>query len=58
VTDEEIIEFLEVDQLVRDTSRPVPRRRLGPNATAALWVLRVFAIVVSAMVVYVFVSQL
>jgi hypothetical protein len=55
---EEIVMFLERDQLVSDTSRPVPRARLSRRATVGLWALRIFAIVVSAMVVYTFVSQL
>jgi 4-hydroxybenzoate polyprenyltransferase len=55
---EEFVMFLERDQLVADTSRPLPRARLSRRAAAGLWVLRVFAIVVSAMVVYTFVSQL
>jgi hypothetical protein len=58
VTEEETVDYLEVDQLVQDTSRPVPRRILGGGATAGLWILRVFAIVVSAMVVYTFIAQL
>jgi hypothetical protein len=55
---EEMVMFLERDQLVSDKSRPVPRARLSRRATMGLWALRVFAIVVSAMVVYTFISQL
>jgi hypothetical protein len=55
---EEMVMFLERDQLVSDKSRPVPRARLSRRATVGLWALRVFAIVVSAMVVYTFISQL
>jgi hypothetical protein len=50
--------YLEADQLAAETSRPVPRAVLGRRATAALWGLRVFVVVMSAMVIYVFVSQL
>lgn len=50
--------FLERDQLVADTSRPVARARLGTPALFALWGLRVFVVVVSAMVIYTFVAQL
>jgi hypothetical protein len=53
---QELIMFLERDQLVVDKSRPVPRALLGRRATLALWALRVFAIVISAMVIYTFVS--
>ena len=55
---EELIMFLERDQLVADTSQPVPRAQLGRRASAALWGLRVFVLVVSFMVIYTFVQQL
>jgi len=55
---QELVMFLERDQLVADKSRPVGRLPLGRRMTVALWALRVFAIVVSAMVIYTFVSQL
>ncbi len=55
---EELIMFLERDQLVADTSQPVPRAHLGPGAKIALWGLRVFVLVVSFMVIYTFVHQL
>ena len=38
--------------------RPVQRAALGPRATAAAWALRVFVVVVSAMVIYTFIDQL
>ncbi len=57
-TDEELIMFLERDQLVLDTSRPVFRSPLSARANLALWALRAFVIVVTAMVVYTFVSQI
>lgn len=55
--DEGLVMFLERDQLVVDKSRPVPRAALGGRARASLWALRTFAGVVSAMVLYTFVSQ-
>jgi len=55
---QQFIEYLESDQLVADTSRPVPRARLGRRASAGLWALRVFVLALSAMVVYTFVAQL
>ena len=55
---EELIAYLESDQLVAERSRPVGRARLGRRARAALWALRVFTIVLSAMVIYTFVAQL
>ncbi|MGI8428175.1 MAG: hypothetical protein ACR2OB_02480 [Solirubrobacteraceae bacterium] len=56
--DEGLVMFLEPDQLVADTSHPVARAHLGPRASAALWALRVFVLVVSFMVIYTFVRQL
>jgi hypothetical protein len=55
---QELIAYLESDQLVAERARPVPRIRLGRRADAGLWALRVFVIVLSAMVIYTFVSQL
>ena len=55
---QELVEFLERDQLVGDTSQPVGRMALSRPTSAALWALRVFVIVVSAMVIYTFVTQL
>jgi hypothetical protein len=56
--DEELVEFLERDQLVRDKSRPLPRAPLSRPASVALWALRVFVVVVTAMVTYTFFVQL
>ena len=50
--------YLEHDQLVADTDRPVPRAQLTTRASTALWILRIFTILVGAMVIYVFFSQL
>jgi len=50
--------FLEPGQLTAATRRPVPRARLGRRATVALWALRVLVIILSAMVIYTFFSQL
>ncbi len=56
--DDELIMFLERDQFVADTSRPLPRAGLGPRTVVALWTLRVFVITVSFMVIYTFLHQL
>lgn len=56
--DEVLPNYLEADQLAAETSRPVPPARLARRAIAGLWALRVFVVAVSAMVIYVFVSQL
>jgi hypothetical protein len=61
MTEEErqrLIEYLEADQLVSDTSRRLPRARLSRRAEAGLWTLRVFAVVMSLLVIYTFVYQL
>ena len=50
--------FLEAGQLTAATRRPVPRAQLGRRAMISLWALRVVVIVLSAMVVYTFFSQL
>jgi hypothetical protein len=53
--DEDLIESLEPDQLVSAMDIAVPRRRFSRPVLAALWVLRIFLLTVTAMVVYVFV---
>ena len=50
--------YLERDQLVAETSRPVPRAALSARAAAGLWALRVFVVLVSLMVIYTFIDQL
>jgi hypothetical protein len=55
---EEMVMDLELDQLVESTSRPLPRARLGRRALLGLWALRVFVVVVGAMVIYTFVTRL
>lgn len=56
--DEDLIESLEPDQLVGAIDRPVPRRRLSRAGRVGLWVLRVWLLVITAMVIYVFVLGL
>jgi hypothetical protein len=55
---DELVMHLERDQLVAETARPVPAAVLGRRAVLGLWALRVFAILVSAMVVYTFIARL
>lgn len=50
--------YLDRGQLVAETIRPVPRAALSARAAAGLWALRVFAVLVSLMVIYTFISQL
>jgi hypothetical protein len=56
--DEEIVVYLEPDQLVADQKRPVPRARLGRWARAGLWSLRVLVAVMGMLVIYTFIAQL
>jgi hypothetical protein len=56
--EDELIMDLERDQFVAETSRPVPRAVLSAPVTAGLWVLRVFVVIVSLMVIYTFIDQL
>lgn len=56
--EDELIMHLERDQFVAETSRPVPRAPLSARASAALWALRVFVVIVGLMVIYTFVAQL
>ena len=55
---EELITFLEQEQLVSDRSIAVPPARLSGRTRAALWALRIFTLIISLMVIYTFVSQL
>jgi hypothetical protein len=50
--------FLEPGQFTAATQRPVPRAQLGRRAMIALWALRVLVIILSAMVIYTFFTQL
>jgi hypothetical protein len=53
-----LIMDLERDQFVAETSRPVARAPLSARASAGLWALRVFVVLVSLMVIYTFIAQL
>ena len=55
---DEPAEHLQRGQFVAETSRPVPRAALSARATAGLWALRIFAVLVSLMVIYTFIDQL
>jgi hypothetical protein len=50
--------FLELGQYTRDRSVPVPPAPLSARVQASLWLLRVFALTVSFMVIYAFVARL
>jgi hypothetical protein len=55
---EEMVGSLERDQLVSDRSRPVPAAVLSRRSRLALWALRIFVVIVGAMVIYTFFAQL
>ncbi len=52
-----LIDCLEPDQLAARAARPVPRAELTGRTRMALWALRLFAVLLSAMVIYTFVYQ-
>lgn len=56
--DEEMVMFLERDQLVSDRVRPLGPAALSRGARTALWTLRIFVLIVGAMVIYTFCAQL
>lgn len=56
--DSELIMYLEPDQLVSETFRPVATAVLGRRAVIGLWALRIFVILVSLMVIYTFIARL
>jgi hypothetical protein len=56
--DEELVSYLEHDQLVSDKLRPVPRAALTPRMAVGLWALRLFGLAVGALVVYTFFAHL
>jgi hypothetical protein len=55
---EELVMFLERDQLMSDRRRPLPPAEVGGRAHAALWALRIFVLIVGLMVIYTFCAQL
>ena len=57
-SEDEQVMHLDRGQLVAETSRPVQRATLSARAAAGLWVLRIFAVLVSLMVIYTFIDQL
>ena len=55
---EELVGYLERDQLEEAMDKRLPPAELGGWSRAGLWVLRIFVIVVGAMVVYTFIAGL
>jgi hypothetical protein len=56
--DDELIHALEPDQVVAATSRPLPPYRLSRGGNVALWLLRVFVLLITVLVVYTFIIAL
>lgn len=56
--EQDLVAYLERDQLVQQTAQPLCRANLSRRAQAGLWALRVLVIVFGAMVIYTFVWQL
>jgi Mn2+/Fe2+ NRAMP family transporter len=56
--DDELVQALEPDQLVAATSMPLPRYQLSRAANVGLWFLRIFVLLMTALVVYTFVKAL
>jgi len=54
----QLIEALEPDQLVAEVSKPLPRLRLSRSVRISLWAVRIFVLIISALVVYVFIVKL
>lgn len=55
---EDLVMFLERDQFVADRQRPLEPANIGGRARGALLALRIFVLIVGAMVVYTFLAQL
>jgi hypothetical protein len=56
--EEEMVLSLERDQLANDRRHPLPPANIGPRAHVALWTLRIFVLIVGAMVIYTFCAHL
>ena len=56
--DSELIEGLEPDQLVETSSLPLPQLRLSLTWNVFFWALRIFVLLITTLVIYVFVIGL
>jgi len=54
--DDDLIQGLEPDQLVVEMDRHLLQAHFSPAAQAGFWALRIFVLLVSVMVVYIFVN--
>ena len=56
--DNELVRALEPDQIVAAASRSLSRYVLSRRENVALWALRVFVLIITALVIYTFVVSL
>lgn len=56
--DEETTQSSRPAQLVADTTSRLPRAPLTPPVRAGLWALRIFVLIITAMVIYTFLTRL
>lgn len=56
--DHDLIDGLEPDQTVAAAARPFGRYHAGRGITALLWAVRVFVLLIAAMVVYTFIKSI
>lgn len=56
--DDELIHALEPDQIVAVASRPLSRYQMSSAGNVALWLLRVFVLLITALVVYTYIIAL
>lgn len=54
----ELVMFLERDQLAAGRARRVARASLSRRTEIALWALRLFGLIVGALVIYTFIASL
>jgi hypothetical protein len=56
--DDELIHALEPDQIVAVASQPLPRYQISSGGNVALWLLRIFILLITMLVVYTFIIAL
>ena len=55
--EDELLFHLELGQFVDEIARPVPRAHLTPRVKIGLWLLRLFILATSIMVIYTVIAQ-
>lgn len=54
----ETTESSQPEQLAADTTSRLPRAPLTPPVRAGLWALRIFVLIITAMIIYTFLARL